>query len=96
VVKLFLWQACNKILRTKENLLKKKITDDPLYSACGLEVETVGHALWSYSTARDVWLECNVRIQKSCSEEEGFSNILLKLCDRLEMTDWELVAGMAQ
>jgi hypothetical protein len=29
VVSLFLWQACNNVLPTKENLFKKKITSDP-------------------------------------------------------------------
>jgi hypothetical protein len=47
VVKMFLWQACNNILPTKANLFNKKITSDPLRLICGLEVETVGHALWS-------------------------------------------------
>jgi hypothetical protein len=99
VVKLFLWQACNNILPTKENLFKKKITDDPLCLVCCMEVEVevemVGHALWSCLAVRDVWLECNVSIQKSCSAEEGFTTIMLKLCDRLEMTDWELVVDIA-
>lgn len=96
VVKLFLWQPCKNILPTKENLFKKKITNDLLCPICYLEVETVGHALWSCSAARDVWLESNVSIQKSCSKEDGFSNILLKLCNRLKIIDWELVAGIAQ
>jgi hypothetical protein len=60
-----------------------------------VEVETVGHALWSCLAVQDVWLECNVSIQKSCSVEEGFTTIMLKLCDRLEMTDWELVVDIA-
>jgi hypothetical protein len=89
VVKLFLWQACNNILPTKEKLFKRKIIDDPLCPVCCREVETVGHALWSCSAARDVWLESNVSIQKSCSEEDAFGNILLKLCDRLQIKDWE-------
>ena len=57
VVKLFLWQACNNILPTKENVFARKIANDPLWPVCKLEVETVGHALWSYSGACDVWLE---------------------------------------
>jgi ribonuclease HI len=96
VVKLFLWQACNNILPTKEKLFKRKITDDPLCPVCCREVETVGHALWSCSAARDVWLESNVCIQKSCSEEDAFCNILLNLCDRLKIKDWEQVGGIAR
>ena len=51
---MILLQACNNILPTKENLCKRKITDDPLCPMCRLEVETVGHALWSCSAACDV------------------------------------------
>jgi hypothetical protein len=54
VVRIFLWQACNNIIPTKENLFKKRITDDPLCPICGLDVETVGHILWSCTAARDV------------------------------------------
>jgi hypothetical protein len=93
---LFLWQACNNILPTKDNLFKRKITDDPLCSMCQLEVETMGHALWSCPAARDVWLEGNARIQKSCSEENTFSNILLRLFDKLSLEDFELVASVAR
>ena len=80
---MFLWQACNNILPAKENLWKRKIIDDPLCSMCQSEVETVGHTLWSCTVARDIWLECDARIQKSCSEEDAFCNILLRLFDRL-------------
>lgn len=45
VVKIFLWQACNNILPTKENLFMRKTTTDPLCPICRLEVETIGHAL---------------------------------------------------
>ena len=63
VVKLFLWQVCNNILSTKENLCKKRIIDEPLCPVCRLEVKTVGHVLWSCFAAHDVWLECNASIQ---------------------------------
>ena len=96
VVKMFLWQACNNILPTKENLWRRKITDDPLCLVCRVEVETVEHALGSCTAARDVWLECDGRIQKSCSEEDVFCNILMKLFDRLPKEECDMVACLAR
>ena len=89
VVKLFLWQACNNVLPTKENLYKRKITSDPLCPVCLLEVEMARHALWSCSGARDVWTEMNAKTQKSISEEDEFSYILMRLMDRLEGPDFD-------
>lgn len=96
VVKMFLWQACNNILPTKENLFKRKITDDPLCPICWKKVETVGHVLWSCSNARDVWLECSTKIQKCTSDEDAFLNILEKLLGRLEEMEIEKVVCIAR
>ena len=54
VLTLFLSQACNNVLPTKDNLFKRKITNDPLCPVCMMEVEMVGHVLWSCTTTRDV------------------------------------------
>jgi hypothetical protein len=89
VVKLFLWQACNNVLPTKENLYKRKITNDPLCPVCSLEIETAGHALWSCSGAWDVWTEMSAKTQKSISEEDEFSYILMRLMNRLEGPDFD-------
>jgi hypothetical protein len=96
VVTLFLWQACNNVLPTKENLFKRKITDDPRCPVCLLEEEMVGHALWSCTVARDVWLELNAKIQKSISEEDEFNFILQRLLDRLEGPDFDKVVCTAR
>jgi hypothetical protein len=60
VVKMFLWQACNNILPTKEKVYNKYcITPDPLCLVRGRETqtETSALALWSCTSARDVWLD---------------------------------------
>ncbi len=54
VIHLFLWRACNNILPTKENLLRRKIVSDPTCPLCGRETETSGHVLWSCDAARAV------------------------------------------
>jgi hypothetical protein len=38
-------------------------------------METVGHSLWSCQAAKDVWLECPLRIQKNPCDEDDFSSI---------------------
>lgn len=55
VVKIFLWNACNNFLLTKENLFKKKVMSDPLCPMCGVEVENTCHILWHYPSLCDVW-----------------------------------------
>jgi hypothetical protein len=49
--KIFLWKACSDIIPTKEKLYNKKITLDPLFPICNLEIETTVHALWSCPSA---------------------------------------------
>jgi hypothetical protein len=51
---------------------------------CGLQIETVGHVIWSCASAKDVWLECCRIIQKSTSDEDDFLNIFEKLIGKLE------------
>ena len=84
------------MLSTKENLFKRKITNDPLCPVCLMEVETVGHALWSCTVARDVRVEMSTKTQKSISDENEFSYILLQLLDKLEELEFEKVACTAQ
>jgi hypothetical protein len=55
VGKNFMWRACQSILPTKDNLVKRKIIQDPLCPICGLEPETSFHILWDCPSARDVW-----------------------------------------
>lgn len=72
MVKMFMWQACSNILPTRENLFKRKVMIDSLCPICQIEVESVGHALWSCPDATDVWLACLKRIQKTTSDEDVF------------------------
>jgi hypothetical protein len=83
------------VLLTKENLFKRKITSDPLCPICSLEVEIVGHALWSCSAARDFWAEINGKIQKSTSDEDEFSFILLRMLNKLEGPNFDIFTCIA-
>jgi hypothetical protein len=96
VVKTFLWKSCNNILATKSNLYRKGISQDPLCPICGLELEMVGHCLWSCSSAQDLWWEGPSVIQKSACVEDTFMNIFLNLHDKLSEEDLQLVAFTAR
>jgi hypothetical protein len=51
----FLWRACQNVLPTKQNLLRKGVVENDLCPCCHSEVESVIHALWECSGAQDVW-----------------------------------------
>ena len=96
VVHLFLRKACNNILPTKANLARRGVTSDDKCPICKLEKETVGHNLWSFQAAKDVWLECPMRIQKSPCEEDDFSSIFKRLAERLTVEELRLMAFVAR
>lgn len=96
MVKTFIWQACSNILPIKENLHRRHVTDYPIYPLCESSVETIGHVLWSCPAARDVWYECNIKIQKCSSVEVMFTNILEMLFKRLGAEEIDLVVGVAR
>lgn len=54
VEKNFIWRACHDILPTRDNLLQRKVVQDPLCLVCGLEAETPIHILWTCPSAMDV------------------------------------------
>jgi len=55
ITKNFLWKICNNLLPTKENLFKKNIVQDPLCPFCRVDIETIGHILWSCPSSMAVW-----------------------------------------
>ena len=46
-VKNFLWQVCRNVLPTKQPLLKRKVTADPICERCRFAVGESVHAVWS-------------------------------------------------
>ncbi|XP_042942755.1 uncharacterized protein LOC122276934 [Carya illinoinensis] len=83
--KTFLWRACLEALPTMLNLFKKKIVDSPLCPICCREEETTIHALWSCSSAMDVWGQGHVFFQKSTLREASFKELYERLilqCER--------------
>ena len=96
VTKKFLWKACSNILPTKLNLVKKGINTDPRCPICGLQKETVEHALWTCEAIRDVWVVCSVRTQKSIMMEVDFVTLLMSLMDKLEAHELQKIVTVAK
>ena len=54
-IKTFAWLASRNILLMKANLGHWKVFDNPVFEACSLEAESIGHLLWSCEIALEVW-----------------------------------------
>jgi len=63
--KKILWRACQNLLPTKQNLLRKGVGVDDLCPCCMLEVESVIHVLWCCPGAQDVW-GCGSALFQKC------------------------------
>ena len=50
-VRSFTWRDSKNILPTKDNLYRRKITEDPLCVVCGCELESGGHIFWDCEKA---------------------------------------------
>jgi hypothetical protein len=61
---MFMWRACNDLLPTKCNILKKRMVEESMCHSCCREEETVVHVIWSCSAAQDVWGSGSMIFQK--------------------------------
>jgi hypothetical protein len=64
---MFVWKACNNLLPTKANLLRRKVVDNALCPIYLREEETKEHLLWECPSAFDVWCDDPISLQKSPS-----------------------------
>lgn len=79
----FLWRACQNVLHTKQNLLRKGVVDSDLCPCCQLEVESVIHALWNCPNAQDVWGCGPILFQKCPSIFSEMAELVSYLFTRL-------------
>ena len=56
----------------------------------------MGHVLWSYLAAKDIWSWCGSKIQKESIENAEFVFILEELFQYLGKEDMELMAVVAR
>lgn len=92
---MFLWKVCKNILPTMERLYNWKIVDDTLCPICAREHETVEHIIWNCESAKDVWLEGPLKLQKSTSDNDSFLNIFAKMESKPEEEELQLFVTIA-
>jgi hypothetical protein len=86
----------HNVLATKANLFRRKVTEDPLYLVCGLEVETTGHILYECPVTKAIWSMCGSKIQKYCIANEELVFIVEDLQRHVGMEDMELTGIVAR
>ena len=89
-IKIFGWRACNDILPTKYNLVKRKIITDDKCHICTRKVESVTHALWGCAAVQDVWAGSISKLQKGVSAFNDFMQLMEHLVSRLSTDKMEL------
>ena len=89
-IKIFGWRACDDILPTKYNLVKRKIITDDKCHICTREVESVTHALWGCAAVQDVWAGSISKLQKGVSALSDFMQLMEHLVSRLSTDKMEL------
>ncbi|KAJ0087890.1 hypothetical protein Patl1_32318 [Pistacia atlantica] len=82
--KLFLWKACQDILPTKCNLVKKRVIEDPFCSFCCSEEEDVLHALWGCAATKDIWSSYSLTFQKMNDNFIDFRELVMFFLSELE------------
>ena len=92
---IFSWKACVNALPTMSNLRKRGVSTDGLCSVCGLEDETILHALCSCNAVKEVW-----RLWKDCQIDLGtesldFSDTALKVLAAGNLKDLEILFVVA-
>ncbi|XP_035543600.1 uncharacterized protein LOC118347684 [Juglans regia] len=79
----FVWNALNNVLPTKNNLLKRKVTEDSLCPVCKREEKDVKHALWCCLAVADVWAEAESPVRKWRNQVQDFTSLWMELIKRL-------------
>jgi ribonuclease HI len=95
-IKMFLWQACQNILPTKDNLSKRGMDLDPMCMFCNSEQETVLHILWECPSAMDVWGSTGSNMQKCSNTGTTFSALMEYMFNNCSIAEVELNAEIAR
>jgi ribonuclease HI len=92
----FFWRACQNILPTKDNLLRKKVVKEPYCPICEKEPETVLHALWACPAAADIWGNCKRIFQKCHTEGESLMKIVEEILHKGGLDDFAFFVQLAR
>jgi hypothetical protein len=90
------WQACQDILPTRENPLKRKVIIDPMCPICGYMVEYGFHTLWQCLAAQDAWDTSLVKFQKSHFPRPVFLQVVDGLFLKYTTEEMALIMGLAR
>jgi ribonuclease HI len=82
-LKKFLWRACQNLLPSEQNLLRKSVVDNVLCPCCNLVEESIVHALWNCLGAQDVWGCGPILFQKCPFIFSGMVELVSYLYNRL-------------
>ena len=92
-IKLFAWKASQDILASKQNLAKRKITENGVCELCGKEEESICHLLWFCDHAKEVWRSSKFVLPFEISASWNFVDVIANLqkCKHLQPGLLELV-----
>lgn len=80
--KILIWRTCKDILPTLQNLSRRKVTENCMCPICGMDNETIGHALWGCPATQDVWSQACMKIQKISFSNPLFVDIWSKFIEK--------------
>ncbi|XP_075640555.1 uncharacterized protein LOC142612337 [Castanea sativa] len=86
-IKIFGWRACLNILPSKVNLVRRQILTKDRCGLCQRCPESVIHAIWECSAAKDVWAGSTARIQKCGGEKDDFLQLFQFMMIKLSMEE---------
>lgn len=90
------WRTSHNLLPTKDNLLKRKVVDEPMCPICEKEPETVFHALRGCPAAMDIW-GCSERTFQKCAIVGGnFTQTAENVLSRCGLEDFGLFVQLAR
>ena len=89
-IKVFGWRACQEILPTRLNLVKRRIIHDDVCPNCTRLPESTVHALWDCGVAVDVWAGSSLKIQKCTHGQADMIELMEYLLSRLSLQEMEL------
>jgi hypothetical protein len=95
-VKMFMWRACNNLLPTKMNLMRRGVVQEAKCPICGREDETAKHILWSCPSAQDVWSCGPTKLQKGIGEGITFVHVVEEMIGRCDLAELEILAVVAR
>ena len=75
-VKHFTWKACRNILATKENLWRRKVTQEGLCEECGYTIESMTHFFWFCKQALVVWSHSKLVLPFTISQSWEFIEVV--------------------